>query len=826
MVFENFENIVSLFCTIVGLLYCVFKYVESHQRGYKFVVGFFLANFLSEYYWTIYELITHSYPEVSEFIAYLGWNVGFLCLLFAAFFIRSDGSKRFFHPLILIPIVINIPQLVLYCSFGGIVNNIWEVGITTATEVFCLQELIYYFKNKGKFKQFPLFSLLTIVFLLCSYGQWTSSCFDWPSEILNPYLYFSIIGSVTVIFLVYAAKKHYSSIEAKIGRKSTSELRYQVLTQAIATIIIIVGCGVGFITAIAIKNSLSDDNNIFQKQEQIATYLFIISIIMILLIIILLYFLSKRYRHIIDMKTKVDDKKRVRWNFISTIIVTFVLMASAAVYNNVVLYKASVVSMYEAGDDATETTSVELENYLTVAVSTLRVTADSVDLMIANGQTQDEILNYLVAQTNKQFEQFDENFTGLYALVNGEYMDGTFWVPEAGYEPTERDWYKGAVEAKGEVVIVSPYVDAQTGSIVVSIAKRLTDPTPDDDTQPKNIVCLDVIVNYIDEVTKEVDIAGKGYGMVINSDGFIVAHHDDEFNGQNIIDIYGEDVLNSITSAKKGRLSIKMNDQDCTLFICPVMDQWYALTIIENFELFEETYLQLAVSIIVFLVSFGLIAFFYYLGYKNEQIYGQKVEEMNIQVVTALAAAIDAKDNYTNGHSSRVAEYARMIAAHCGYSKTDQDEIYMAGLLHDVGKIGVPDEVINKQAKLTDEEFALIKKHPVIGESILGSIKERPMLAVGARWHHERYDGTGYPDGLTGENIPEAARIIAVADAYDAMTSKRSYRDMLPREKVIDEIKNGSGTQFDPRFAAAMLDLIAEDTDYLMRENPEKKDIE
>ena len=218
------------------------------------------------------------------------------------------------------------------------------------------------------------------------------------------------------------------------------------------------------------------------------------------------------------------------------------------------------------------------------------------------------------------------------------------------------------------------------------------------------------------------------------------------------------------------------------------------------------------------LVSFGLISLFYYIGYKNEQIYGTKVEEMNIQIVTALAAAIDAKDNYTNGHSSRVAEYSKMIAAHCGYSKEDQNEIYMAGLLHDVGKIGVPDEVINKQSKLTDEEFELIKKHPVIGNSILESIKERPKLAIGARWHHERYDGKGYPDGLAGKNIPDVARIIAVADAYDAMTSKRSYRDVLPREKVIEEIKTHSGTQFDPVFAQAMLELIEKDTDYAMRE--------
>ncbi|MCR5007697.1 MAG: HD-GYP domain-containing protein [Oribacterium sp.] len=237
-----------------------------------------------------------------------------------------------------------------------------------------------------------------------------------------------------------------------------------------------------------------------------------------------------------------------------------------------------------------------------------------------------------------------------------------------------------------------------------------------------------------------------------------------------------------------------------------------------NPEHYEDIWSQLTVNTLVSLIIFCLISFFYYLGYKNEQISSRKVEEMNIQVVSALAAAIDAKDKYTNGHSSRVAEYSKMIAARSGYSKAEQDEIYLIGLLHDVGKIGVPDEVINKPSKLTDEEFELIKKHPVIGDSILGSIKVNPKLATGARWHHERYGGGGYPDGISGDQIPEEARIIAVADAYDAMTSRRSYRDVMPQDKVRSEIEKGMNTQFDPRFAKIMLQMIDEDKDYSMHE--------
>ncbi len=205
---------------------------------------------------------------------------------------------------------------------------------------------------------------------------------------------------------------------------------------------------------------------------------------------------------------------------------------------------------------------------------------------------------------------------------------------------------------------------------------------------------------------------------------------------------------------------------------------------------------------------------------KTREVVAQqkKVERIMLQVVNALAGAIDAKDSYTNGHSARVAEYSRKIAARVGLSEEEQSNIYIMGLLHDVGKIGIPDDIINKPDKLSDEEYAIIKKHPLLGARILENITELPKLPTGARWHHERYDGKGYPDGIAGDKIPMEARIIAVADAYDAMSSKRSYRNVLPQAMVRAEIEKGRGTQFDPVFADALLSLIDEDTAYDMRE--------
>lgn len=197
----------------------------------------------------------------------------------------------------------------------------------------------------------------------------------------------------------------------------------------------------------------------------------------------------------------------------------------------------------------------------------------------------------------------------------------------------------------------------------------------------------------------------------------------------------------------------------------------------------------------------------------------QKVERLSLQIMSTLAATIDAKDKYTNGHSTRVAQYAREIAKRIGKSEQEQEDIYYVGLLHDIGKIGIPGEIINKTSRLTDEEYETIKNHPVIGNNILKNISELQDIGVGARWHHERYDGKGYPDGLKGEEIPEVARIIGVADAYDAMTSKRSYRDVMPQEIVRGEIEKGKGSQFDPYFADVMICLIDEDREYRMREN-------
>lgn len=189
----------------------------------------------------------------------------------------------------------------------------------------------------------------------------------------------------------------------------------------------------------------------------------------------------------------------------------------------------------------------------------------------------------------------------------------------------------------------------------------------------------------------------------------------------------------------------------------------------------------------------------------------RQMEKVSLQMIQTLSTTIEAKDEYARGHSHRVAEYAALIAGELGWSSEEIMNLKYAAHLHDIGKIGIPDMLLNKPARLTPEEYSVIKEHTVIGAEILKNISLIPHVAEVARSHHEHYDGTGYPDGLAGENIPLSARIVAIADCYDAMNSKRIYRNALPPEKIFKEIENNRSTQFDPELTDIFLNLLCDD---------------
>ncbi len=235
--------------------------------------------------------------------------------------------------------------------------------------------------------------------------------------------------------------------------------------------------------------------------------------------------------------------------------------------------------------------------------------------------------------------------------------------------------------------------------------------------------------------------------------------------------------------------------------------------------------IQLALLFLCFLGSY-LATRIYDEIHKTNEKYNKElternrdIERMTMQTITTIANTIDAKDEYTRGHSKRVAEYSATIARELGMSDVEVTNIRIIGLLHDIGKIGIPDSVLNKPGKLTNEEYQIMKGHTTAGAEILKDIDMIPGLEIGAKYHHERIDGKGYPDGISGDEIPYLARIIAVADAYDAMSSNRVYRRHLPQEKILDELEKGCGTQWDAEITNVMMRLIREDR--LPKVNPD-----
>lgn len=516
------------------------------------------------------------------------------------------------------------------------------------------------------------------------------------------------------------------------------------------------------------------------------------------------------------MKKYEKIKDNVTRQFVLTIIIVFCLLVFMITYIFSSFYKSSVKDIEELGASNLQSEAAMIENYLNKSMDVLWVTADTVNYMMDNGASSKEILEYLTAEAEHQNKEVDENFTGVYGYINGDYLDGIGWVPPKDYEPTEREWYIAAKEAGGKATIVQPYLDAQTNTVMFSVSQLLSD--------GKSVVALDIALNRVQDIAESMTMNDKGYGFIMDSTGLIIAHLDKSQKGK----VYPENeeqkkMLQQIFDNKKENFQMSIGGEKCTIFSNQVLNDWHVVMVVSDTKLFHDLRKQMMIGIMITVTVFLIIVVFCLISVLRINKYQQKENEskerldrMNTNIVRALAYTIDAKDRYTSGHSQRVADYALAISKRMGKSEEEQKIIYYAGLLHDVGKIRVSEEVINKPGKLTEDEFNQIKVHPISGYHILKDIHEDARIAYAAKYHHERYDGKGYPYGLEGENIPEIARIIGVADAYDAMASNRSYRNALPQDVVRSEIEKGRGGQFDAEIADIMLEMIDEDKDYSM----------
>lgn len=246
----------------------------------------------------------------------------------------------------------------------------------------------------------------------------------------------------------------------------------------------------------------------------------------------------------------------------------------------------------------------------------------------------------------------------------------------------------------------------------------------------------------------------------------------------------------------------------------------YIISILKPKFIYEEVWFWVIIIILALIALVALNILIIIRIRKSALKREMEYREITIESIEAIARTIDAKDSYTNGHSKRVGIYSREIAKALNLSQRDIDNIYYIALLHDIGKIAIPITVLNKPGKLTDEEFEIMKSHTTAGAKILEGISTIPHIVEGAKYHHEKYGGGGYPTGIKGEEIPFIARIICCADCYDAMATKRVYKEPYSKEKIISEFERCKNTQFDPQIADIVIKLIKEDR---LRQGTEEK---
>ena len=510
-------------------------------------------------------------------------------------------------------------------------------------------------------------------------------------------------------------------------------------------------------------------------------------------------------------------RSTVTKQFLVTIFLIFILQAAMLSYIFTSFYISSKDDIKNLGASNLKSQATMIDNYLSKGSNALWFAAESVDFMLSQNMDNTEILQYLKTTTSEMNEEFDTNFTGIYGYINDEYLDGLGWVPPKDYNPKERTWYKEAVSANGKTVLSNPYLDAQTGKIIISITQLLSD--------KKSVVSLDVVLNEVQNITTQMTMSDSGYAFLTDDSGLVIAHTNEKEVGKNYREVEKYSALLSrIYNEKADAIEMDIDGESCTVFTSSVSRDWHIVIVAKDSLLFKELRTQMLVGILVSIFVYLIIVVFCVVSVKRiskaekkERDSMDQLQRMNMNIIRSLTSTIDAKDQYTSGHSQRVADYALQIAKKMGKSEDEQRIIFYSALLHDVGKIRVPDDVINKPGRLTEDEFDQIKIHPVSGYHILKDIHDDSRIGYGAKYHHERYDGKGYPNGLAMNDIPEVARIIAVADSYDAMASNRSYRKLLPQDVVRNEIINGKGTQFDPEIADVMLEIIDEDSEYKLR---------
>ncbi|MBQ7274063.1 MAG: response regulator [Clostridiales bacterium] len=370
------------------------------------------------------------------------------------------------------------------------------------------------------------------------------------------------------------------------------------------------------------------------------------------------------------------------------LIVIFFLMVIMVVYTSQNVRSVTVSNIHEVGYDKITSISAQIENYLDTTKGMLWVTAETVDHMVQQNASTDAIQQYLVAQTDAQIETFNFDYTGLYGYVGGEYLDGLNWVPDDDYVPTERDWYRQAIAANGDTTIVSPYVDAQTGEVVITITRMLSN--------GEDVVAVDLTMESIQEMSTALTIRDEGYGFIFDNEGLIIASKDESLKGLNLNVISGmSELMDRAVETGDGYFEIELNGSMNTVFVQTVMDQWYVVIIISNTDLYAEIVQQIAVNVIICVVIFALIALFYFLGYRNDRRVSKRIAQMR-------------EEEQRREYEAKVLKFEKESADSANRAKSD----FLAQMSHEIrtpinAVIGMDEMILRETTDPDIRDYAL-----------------------------------------------------------------------------------------------------------------------
>lgn len=551
----------------------------------------------------------------------------------------------------------------------------------------------------------------------------------------------------------------------------------------------------------------------------------------------------------------LDKKNRSMESFLAVQLGISVALIFIVCFTFFSFYKIAKEDAVSIGEKAVYEISAKFDNYLLKGNELISISSESVDFMLKNN-TSDEMIKKFFDSTSENLKNKDSSFTGLYGYINGKYVDGSGWIPDSSYNPKARDWYINAIRAKGDVVVIPPYVDSKNGTLLISISRMLSDYS--------SVISIDVNMDEIQEISKNISLNGEGYGFIINKNSLVLAHTMEGKRGRVILkdDSFPkemQDLVGNIISDDKKSLKneiyrsfdLKIKGERVVAFSRNVMDDWYVVMVVNSSKLFERVRSDFIVVIIM--LSLVLVFILYYSfqtfrGKKNlekqvllqtQQIRSQstKMIEMQTSIIDEMATLIEARDASTGNHVRNTKAYCKMMAEFLYEKKLYPDEvdkqfitqISYAAPLHDVGKITIPDSIFKKPGKLDDWEFEIMKNHTRFGGAIVQHLFKKGfdaqtvrMASDVAMYHHERWDGKGYPIGLSGDEIPLSARILAIADCFDALVSERCYKKALPPAEAYKMIQEESGTHFEPLLVKVFATLRPKVEDYLAKEKSSK----